>query len=125
MRVGGRLVTSGGHSGFDVAINLWSLFAKELTLVGSFSGTRQDLIHVLDLVAQGAIHPVIYATFPLERVAEAHVAMESRQVFGKILVVPQEGKALESFSKNGRNLADYEMGRDDRGWYERYDCSAN
>lgn len=88
MRVGGRLVTSGGHSGFDVAINLWSLFAKELTLVGSFSGTRQDLIHVLDLVAQGAIHPVIYATFPLERVAEAHVAMESRQVFGKILVVP-------------------------------------
>lgn len=85
---GGRLVTCGGHSGFDVSINLWHLFVKEHTLIGSFSGTRQDLLDVLELVGRGQISPVIHAKFPLEEAADAQALLEDRQVFGKVLLLP-------------------------------------
>ncbi|MQA84271.1 MAG: zinc-binding dehydrogenase [Streptosporangiales bacterium] len=85
---GGRLVTCGGHSGFDVSVNLWHLFAKEHTLIGSFAGTRRDLEHVLGLSAAGRVRPVIHAEYPLERAAEAQTELERRGVFGKVLLHP-------------------------------------
>jgi NADPH:quinone reductase-like Zn-dependent oxidoreductase len=85
---GGRLVTCGGHSGFDVDINLWHLFVKEHTLIGSFAGTRQDFLDVLRLVGDGRIKPVIQQTFPLEGVVAAQAMLEGRQVFGKLMLDP-------------------------------------
>lgn len=85
---GGRLVTCGGHSGFDVPVNLWHLFAKEHTVIGSFAGTRRDLEHILGLTAADRIHPVIHAEYPLERAAEAQTELERRSVFGKVLLRP-------------------------------------
>lgn len=86
---GGRLVTCGGHSGFDVSINLWNLFVKEQMLIGSFAGTRRDLEHVIDLAAQGMLRPVIHDRFELADAAQAHEAMEDRGVFGKLLLIPE------------------------------------
>ena len=86
---GGRLVTCGGHSGFDVSINLWNLFVKEQTLIGSFAGTRRDLEHVIELAADGRLRPVIQDRFELAQAAAAQAAMEDRGVFGKLLIVPE------------------------------------
>lgn len=86
---GGRLVTSGGHSGFDVSINLWHLFVKEHTIIGSFAGSRQDLVDVLRLVQQGRIRPVVQEVFALDDVVRAQGLLEDRQVFGKLLLDPQ------------------------------------
>ena len=85
---GGRLVTSGGHSGFDVSINLWHLFVKEHTIIGSFAGSRQDLNDVLKLVQQGRIRPVIQEVVGLHDVLRAQQLLEDRQVFGKLLLDP-------------------------------------
>ncbi len=85
---GGRLVTCGGHSGFSVNINLWHLFVKEHTIIGSFAGARQDFMEVLRLVEQGKIKPVIQEVFALEDVAKAQAMLDSRQVFGKLLLDP-------------------------------------
>ena len=85
---GGRLVTCGGHSGFQVDINLWHLFVKEQTLIGSFAGTRQDFLDVMRLVEQGKIRPVVQETFALEDVARAQGMLDARQVFGKLLLDP-------------------------------------
>ena len=85
---GGRLVTCGGHSGFQVDINLWHLFVKEQTLIGSFAGTRQDFLDVMRLVELGKIRPVVQETFPLEDVARAQGMLDARQVFGKLLLDP-------------------------------------
>lgn len=85
---GGRLVTCGGHSGFDVDINLWHLFVKEHTLIGSFAATRQDFLDVMNLVGQGKIMPVIQQTFGLEDVPKAQALMQDRQVFGKLMLDP-------------------------------------
>lgn len=85
---GGRLVTCGGHSGFEVTIDLWHLFVKEHTLIGSFAGTRRDLEHVLDLTARGSIQPVIHERFPLDGAADAQHLMEDRRIFGKVIIEP-------------------------------------
>lgn len=85
---GGRLVTCGGHSGFQVDINLWHLFVKEHTLIGSFAGSRQDFLDVMKLVDQGRIRPVIQHIFPLEDVLCAQDLLQSRKVFGKLLLDP-------------------------------------
>jgi NADPH:quinone reductase-like Zn-dependent oxidoreductase len=85
---GGRLVTCGGHSGFDVNINLWMLFVKEHTVIGSFAGTRQDLEDVLKLAKRGLIKPVIHSKLPLANAVDAQKLMESRGIFGKLLLVP-------------------------------------
>lgn len=85
---GGRLVTCGGHSGFSVNINLWHLFVKEHTIIGSFAGSRDDFMNVLRLVEQRKIKPVIQQIFSLEDLTKAQALMENRQVFGKLIIEP-------------------------------------
>jgi NADPH:quinone reductase-like Zn-dependent oxidoreductase len=85
---GGRLVTCGGHSGFQVDINLWHLFVKEHTLIGSFAGSRQDFIDVIRLVDQDRIRQVVQQVFALDQVEQAQAMLQSRQVFGKLLLDP-------------------------------------
>lgn len=85
---GGRLVTCGGHSGFNVQVNLWHLFVKQQTLIGSFAGTRQDLLEVLKMTHRGLIRPVVDTELPLREAAAAQALMERRGTFGKILLVP-------------------------------------
>jgi NADPH:quinone reductase-like Zn-dependent oxidoreductase len=84
----GRLVTCGGHTGFQVGIDLWHLFVKQLTLIGSFAGTRQDLLDVLKVAGRGLLRPVVHAALPLARAAEAQRLMEQRDIFGKIVLTP-------------------------------------
>lgn len=42
---------------------------------------------IRDLVAHGKLRPVIAGTFPLEDVAQAHAAGETRHVAGKLVLV--------------------------------------
>jgi NADPH:quinone reductase-like Zn-dependent oxidoreductase len=84
----GRLVTCGATSGNEGKINLWNLFAKEQTLIGSYGGTRHDLATLLKLVAAGHFQPVVAGTFSLEQVQEAQQLMEKREQFGKYIIIP-------------------------------------
>ncbi|MGD9990189.1 zinc-binding dehydrogenase [Pseudonocardia sp.] len=88
MARGGRLVTSGGHSGFTVSLDLWHLFVKEHTVIGSFAGSRQDLVDVLGLVGRGEIKPVVQDTVGLDGIEGAQRLLEDRGVFGKLLLDP-------------------------------------
>ncbi len=84
----GRLVTCGATTGNEGKVNIWNLFAKEISLIGSYGGTRQDLADMLKLVAARRFHAVIHGTYSLEQVGEAQQAMEDRKQFGKMIVVP-------------------------------------
>ena len=84
----GRLVTCGATTGNEGKVNIWTLFAKEIALIGSYGGTRQDLADVLKLVSSGRIQPVVYGTYSLDEVGEAQKLMENREQFGKLIVVP-------------------------------------
>jgi len=85
---GGRLVTCGATTGDEGEIDIWTLFNKEISVIGSTGGTRHDLRTVLTLAAQGRLRPVIERTFPLDQAADAQRLMESREHFGKIVLLP-------------------------------------
>jgi NADPH:quinone reductase-like Zn-dependent oxidoreductase len=85
---GGRLVTCGGHSGFMVDMNLWHLFVKEHTIIGSFAGTRQDFLDVMRLAEQGRLSQVVQETFSLAEVPRAQQMLRDRKVFGKLMLDP-------------------------------------
>jgi NADPH:quinone reductase-like Zn-dependent oxidoreductase len=47
---------------------------------------RKELAEIVDLVGQGVLSPVVDRVFPHTEVAEAHVHIESRKNFGKVLL---------------------------------------
>lgn len=85
---GGRMVTCGATSGRQVSMDLRYFFVKELSISGCYMGSRDELSHVVRLVAEGKLKPVVDTVFPLEEAAKAHERMESRQQFGKLVLKP-------------------------------------
>lgn len=85
---GGRLVTCGGHSGFTVDMNLWHLFVKEHTIIGSFGGTRRDFLDVMRMAEQGHLRQVVQETFSLADLPRAQQMLRERKVFGKLMLDP-------------------------------------
>ena len=86
LAVGGRLVTCGATSGFESKINVGYLFARQLSILGSFMGYKAELFSVLELFKRGLLKPVIDSVFPLEKAAEAHKRLENREQFGKVVL---------------------------------------
>lgn len=83
---GGRVVTCGATTGFAASLDLRHLFARQLSLLGSYMGTKGELIEATRLFFAGRLEPVVDRTFPLERAAEAQQRMERREQFGKIVL---------------------------------------
>ncbi len=84
----GRLVTCGATTGPNVPLSLAHLFAKHLSLNGSFMGTMGELYDVLKVFERGLLKPVIDRTFPMADIRAAHEHLENKKQFGKVVVVP-------------------------------------
>jgi NADPH:quinone reductase-like Zn-dependent oxidoreductase len=82
----GRLVTCGATTGFDAKIDLRFLFSRQLSLLGSYMGTKSELQTVMKLVAAGRLKPVVDCTFPLSACAQAHTYLEQGKQFGKVVL---------------------------------------
>ncbi len=82
----GRLVTCGATTGFDARIDLRFLFSRQLSLLGSYMGTKSELHAVLKLVAAGRLKPIVDRVFPLAQAAAAHAYLESSSQFGKVVL---------------------------------------
>lgn len=88
LKTGGKLVTCGATTGPNVSIDLRHLFARQLTLLGSYMGTMGELHEVLKQVFAGRLKPVVDRVFPLSDIRAAHEYLERSQMFGKIVVNP-------------------------------------
>jgi len=88
LKSGGTLVTCGATTGPNVAIDLLHLFARQLSLLGSYMGTMGELHEVLRHVFAGRLKPVVDRAFPLSEIRTAHEYLEKSQMFGKIVVNP-------------------------------------
>jgi alcohol dehydrogenase len=86
VRNGGRLLTCGATTGFDATTDLRHVFYRQLEIIGSTMGSRNDLMKPLDLILAGRMRPVVGATYDLEHVADAHRDMENRAVLGKSVI---------------------------------------
>ena len=84
----GRLVTCGATSGFDGKTDIRQIFYRHLTILGSFMGSKAELLEAMRFVESGAIRAVIDQTLPLSEARRAHELMEDRAQFGKLVLVP-------------------------------------
>lgn len=82
----GRLVTCGATTGYDAKLDLRFLFSRQLSLLGSYMGTKSELHSVMRLVANGRLKPVVDRVFPLAEAAAAHAYLESSSQFGKVVL---------------------------------------
>ncbi len=85
---GGRLVTCGATTGYEGRVDIRYLFSRQLSLLGSFMGSRAELYAVLRLIGQRRLRAVIDRKLPLAQCAQAHELLEKRQQFGKIVLNP-------------------------------------
>jgi alcohol dehydrogenase len=85
LKRGGRLVTCGSTSGPSTTINLMQLFQQQYRIIGSFGASMRNIRESLAKMASG-LTPVIDTEVPLADFERGLARLESRQVFGKIVV---------------------------------------
>jgi putative PIG3 family NAD(P)H quinone oxidoreductase len=98
LKLGGRIVFIAFLGGGEVPLSIPLLMQKRAVVTGSTMRSRAaDEKARLALavektvwpwIAAGKVRPLIHATFPLARAAEAHALMESNAHVGKIVLVP-------------------------------------
>jgi len=82
----GRLVTCGATTGADGSTPLRHVFAKQLTLMGSYMGSKADLLAAVPAFFEGRLKPVVHAVLPLEDARRAHEMLEASEHFGKVVL---------------------------------------
>jgi alcohol dehydrogenase len=86
LKRGGRLVTCGSTSGQSTTVNLFQLYLQQYRIFGSFGASVRNIRESLDKMAAGLL-PVIDTEVPLAEFDRGLARLESRQVFGKIIVL--------------------------------------
>jgi NADPH2:quinone reductase len=88
---GGRFISYGLSSGAFTVVDEAEAARREITVIRGVRVTpeqsRELSAKALAEAAAGRLRPLIGQTFPLERAADAHAAIESRQTIGKTLLI--------------------------------------
>lgn len=85
LKRGGRLVTCGSTAGPTVTINLMQLFQQQYKIFGSFGCRIQNIRDSLSKMAAG-MGAIIDTEVPLAEFEKGLARLETRQVFGKVIV---------------------------------------
>ncbi|HEY8186500.1 MAG TPA: zinc-binding dehydrogenase [Pyrinomonadaceae bacterium] len=88
LKSNGRLVTCGATSGFAAQTDIRQVFYRHLTILGSFMGSKSELLEAMKFIESGKIRAVVDQTLPLAEARHAHELMEDRAQFGKLVLVP-------------------------------------
>ncbi|HEX2293292.1 MAG TPA: zinc-binding dehydrogenase [Gaiellaceae bacterium] len=86
VRPHGRIAVCGATTGPNPKAALHRIWWKQLTILGSTMGTREDFEGAYELVRSGKAKPLVDSVYPLAEAAEAHRRMESGEQFGKIVL---------------------------------------
>jgi NADPH:quinone reductase-like Zn-dependent oxidoreductase len=86
---GGRLVTCGNTTGWEAALDLRFLFSRQLSLLGSYMGTKAELLRATRFLVDGRLRPRVDAVLPLSAAAAAHRRLEAGDVCGKLVLTVQ------------------------------------
>ena len=86
----GTLVTPGALGSPIVSFNVWTLVGRKARIqgIGSAPAPRETIERLISLAEEGKLRPVIDRELPLERAADAHRAIEAREIFGKVILRP-------------------------------------
>jgi putative PIG3 family NAD(P)H quinone oxidoreductase len=101
MAQGGHHVSIASLGGAEATIPIFRVMQKRLILTGSTLRARSPAekgriakaVHegVWPAIADGRLKPLIHATFPMDRAADAHRALEAGDHIGKIVLTMDDG----------------------------------
>jgi NADPH:quinone reductase-like Zn-dependent oxidoreductase len=83
---GGRVAVCGATTGPNPKAALHRIWWKQLSVLGSTMGTRDDFAGAYELVATGRAPVVVDSVFPLAEARAAHERMERGEHMGKIVL---------------------------------------
>ena len=86
VRPTGRIVVCGATSGPNPPAQLHRFWWKQLTVLGSSMGTRDDFLAAYDLVRTGRVGVHVDRVFPLSEIRAAHERLEAGEQLGKIVL---------------------------------------
>jgi NADPH:quinone reductase-like Zn-dependent oxidoreductase len=82
----GRITVCGATTGPNPKAALHRVWWKQLTILGSTMGTKDDFEGAYELVKSGRAKPIVDSVFPLPEARAAHERMESGEHFGKVVL---------------------------------------
>jgi NADPH:quinone reductase-like Zn-dependent oxidoreductase len=83
---GGRLVSYGATLGAAEHVEVRRIFWKQLNVLGTTMGTREDFGAMMALYARERLRPIVDSIVPLARAAEAHARVEEGRQLGKVVL---------------------------------------
>ncbi|MGW2258596.1 zinc-binding dehydrogenase [Streptomyces sp. NPDC001780] len=95
LREGGRWVVAGALGGYDVAFDVRRLYLHNAQVIGSAMHTPTHFDLLMDLARRAEIQPVVAATFPLDRAAQAQEELARRAHVGKLVLHPGSWAATD------------------------------
>jgi NADPH:quinone reductase-like Zn-dependent oxidoreductase len=86
----GRLVTPGAVGDPNVSFSVWAIVGKRARIEGiaGQAAPREALADLLQLAADGELHPWVERELPLDEAAEAHRLIEAGEVTGRVVLKP-------------------------------------
>lgn len=87
---GARIVNFGRTAGNITEISTRSLYSKQISILGTTMGTRDEFLSMLHFLESRNIKPVMDKTFPLAQINEAFQRMGNSNQFGKIVLEIQK-----------------------------------
>ena len=92
VRAAGKVVVCGATSGPNPPAMLHRFWWKQIDVLGSTMGTREDFVGAYDLVRSGRARVHVDRTYPLEEIAAAHERLEAGDQLGKIVLQLPDGR---------------------------------
>jgi NADPH:quinone reductase-like Zn-dependent oxidoreductase len=86
LRRGGRLVTCGATTGAQPGADLQRIFIRQLRIIGSTIGNRDEFRALLHAVRHRQIRPVVDKMFPLDKGLQALAYLDSGRQTGKVVL---------------------------------------
>jgi len=86
VRPHGRVAVCGATTGPNPKAALHRIWWKQLTILGSTMGTKEDFEGAFELVKRGKAKPIVDSVFPLAEARAAHERMEAGEQFGKVVL---------------------------------------
>ena len=86
LRPGGTIVVSGATSGPNPPADLARLFYRQVRVIGSTMGTRDELVRLVQLLDATGVRPLIDDVSPLTEAADSFARMQQGELFGKLVL---------------------------------------
>jgi len=90
LKPGGHYAVSGAIAGPIVETDLRELYLSDRTIHGATYQPPEVFAHLVDLINEGRIRPLISKTYPLHDIARAQEAFQSKRFPGKLVLLPPE-----------------------------------